>query len=179
MTDTRTRHHLVASNLIVSAIPEPVRAMAERLRQARLSSADPAVRARAQAEEAARKVVEQVKLEPVKQEPDSTVDPDSMTAVQAARYLNVTVDQVRGLASDGALRWFNTSRGDKRARYRFKQSDLDQFIADRTVQGAEQCPSTPRRSTKASTSSISSSKVIGFMDRRAAHLAEKQKNSKL
>lgn len=62
----RAHHDLVANDLVIGAVPEPVRAMAERLRLARLNSANPITRERAQAEEAARKVVEPVKLEPVK-----------------------------------------------------------------------------------------------------------------
>jgi hypothetical protein len=54
----RGHHKLQAQDLAVAAVPEAVRAMADRLRQARLTIANPIVRAQAEAEAA----VEPVKL---------------------------------------------------------------------------------------------------------------------
>jgi excisionase family DNA binding protein len=107
-------------------------------------------------------------------------DPQGLlTMTQAATRLNITPDQLKAFVDDGSLRFINVGRGRRRPRYRFTVSDLDAFIASRTTQETSApCRSTRARSTGASISSISRSKVIGFMDRRAALLAAKPKKSK-
>ena len=60
-------------------------------------------------------------------------DPDALlTAAQAAAKLNATIEQVMAYVEDGSLRYVNIGRGSKRPRYRFTQSDLNEFIAART-----------------------------------------------
>ena len=105
-------------------------------------------------------------------------DPDALlTAAQAAAKLNVTIEQVMAHVEDGSLRYVNISRGSKRPRYRFTQSDLNEFIAARTQEHSP-CPSSPQRNRRASTGTTSNSKVIGFTARRAALRAAKPKNTK-
>jgi hypothetical protein len=105
-------------------------------------------------------------------------DPNGLlTMAQAAARLGITIEQVKAHVDDGALRYVNVGRGKKRPRYRFTPVDLDEFIANRTMQ-EQPCRSIAPKRTEASTSSTSRSKVIGFTARRAALLAAKPKRSK-
>ena len=96
---------------------------------------------------------------------------------QAASYLKVTVEQIRGFVDDGELIFINVGRGKKRPRMRFAQEDLDRFIDSRRQKSNPPCLSTKRKNRRI-TNMTSKSPVIGFTALRNAHLEKKQKGSK-
>src|SRR5947207_2082579 len=95
-----------------------------------------------------------------------------MTSIQAAAYLNVTPEQLSKFVRDGELKFVNLGRGSKRPRYRFTKEDLDAFILSRTKQEQPQCQFSAPRNPGKSIAMTSGSKVIGFLDRRAARQNE-------
>jgi excisionase family DNA binding protein len=109
-------------------------------------------------------------VEPVRQ------DAVLLTLDEAAAYLNITAEQVSAFIADGTLDYINVGRGKRRPRIRFTKQDLDAFI-ERRRQREVICRSTSP-ATRRITTSISSSKVIGFTARRAALLAGKPKPTK-
>jgi hypothetical protein len=92
----------------------------------------------------------------------------------AAAKLNVTVEQLRAFVRSGALKCINMGNGTKRARYRFEDSDLQEFIDGRKSRETP-CLSTRLQSPNRITGSISKSVVVGFMAAREARLAKKPK----
>jgi excisionase family DNA binding protein len=88
------------------------------------------------------------------------------TPAQAARRLGVSNRTLRGLVTSGEVRYVNVGRGKQRERVMFTDSDLDDFISNRTRQKAQQsCPSTSQRARR-TTTSTSSGEVIAFTARR-------------
>jgi excisionase family DNA binding protein len=89
-----------------------------------------------------------------------------MTPRQAAEYLHVSTDQLRGFVHDGALRYVNVGRGKKRDRMMFTSGDLDEFVERRTrSRRVTSCLSTSLQGPR-STGTISSAEVVGFTARR-------------
>src|SRR4051812_16428507 len=98
-----------------------------------------------------------------------------MNRETAAEWLCISEDQVAELAHRGELRYINVGRGQKRARMRFTEEDLEEFVARRRRR--EVCLSTSPKSHRI-TISTSRSEVIGFTAVRAAQLAGKPKPTK-
>ncbi len=102
--------------------------------------------------------------------------PDGLrTPAEAAAKLGCSIKTLNSHIKAGGLKYVIIGHGTKRPRKMFTDADLNQFIADQTCK-AVPCPSirteTADRRTGTSTSRL---KVIGFMDRRNARLAAKQK----
>jgi excisionase family DNA binding protein len=96
------------------------------------------------------------------------------TRTQAARRLGVSIRTLRGLVSSGELRYVNVGRGKQREKMMFTDNDLDDLIAGRTRQKAQQCPSTSPK-VRRSTTSISGGEVIAFTARRSGQTGGKRK----
>ena len=96
------------------------------------------------------------------------------TPAQAARRLVVSIRTLRGLVSSGELRYVNVGRGKQREKMMFTDTDLDDFIASRTRQKAQQCPSTSPKARR-STTSTSSGEVVAFTARRNGQTGGKRK----
>lgn len=96
------------------------------------------------------------------------------TRTQAARRLGVSIRTLRGLVSSGELRYVNVGRGKQREKMMFTDNDLDDLIAGRTRQKAQQCPSTSPK-VRRSTTSTSSGEVIAFTARRNGRTDAKRK----
>ena len=96
------------------------------------------------------------------------------TPAQAARRLGVSIRTLRGLVSSGELRYVNVGRGKQREKMMFTDNDLDDLIAGRTRQKAQQCPSTSPK-VRRSTTSTSSGEVIAFTARRNGRTDAKRK----
>jgi excisionase family DNA binding protein len=95
------------------------------------------------------------------------------TMAEAAARLGCSVKTLKGHVASGALTYVNVGRGRERARMRFTDSDLNQFIANQTRK-APTCPSIETRVRRSGTS-ISKSEVIAFSDRRNARPGVKRK----
>ena len=97
------------------------------------------------------------------------------TLAQAARRLGISIRTLRGLITSGELRYVNVGRGKQRERVMFTDSDLDDFVAGRTRQKAQQsCPSTSPRARR-TTTSTSSGEVLAFTARRKERTEGKRK----
>jgi excisionase family DNA binding protein len=96
------------------------------------------------------------------------------TPAQAARRLGISIRTLRGLVSSGELRYVNVGRGKQREKMMFTDNDLDDLIAGRTRQKAQQCPSTSPK-VRRSTTSTSSGEVIAFTARRNGRTDAKRK----
>jgi excisionase family DNA binding protein len=97
---------------------------------------------------------------------------------QAAKKLDISEEQARGLVQDGELQFINVGRGKKRPRMRFTEEDLDDLIERRRRKSNPSCLSTNRKSHR-STNTTSKSTVIGFTALRNAQLEKTPRNSKL
>ena len=93
----------------------------------------------------------------------------------AAERLGVSVKTLQGYVSDGELRYISVGRGAKKVRRKFTDEDIDDFI-ERRAQRDMPCRSTGT-GTARSTTTTSSSKVIGFTALRDARASEKLKPS--
>jgi excisionase family DNA binding protein len=96
------------------------------------------------------------------------------TPEQAARRLGVSVRTLRGLVDSGELRYVNVGHGKQREKMMFTDHDLDDCIAKRTRQKAQQCQSIgpkPRRST----TMTSGGEVLAFTARRSGRTDVKPK----
>jgi excisionase family DNA binding protein len=113
---------------------------------------------------------------PVPQTPTPPFPTDGLkTPAQAARRLGVSNRTLRGLVTSGEVRYVNVGRGKQRERVMFTDSDLDDFVANRTRQKAQQsCLSTSPRARR-STTSISSGEVLAFTARRNGRTGGKRK----
>jgi excisionase family DNA binding protein len=102
--------------------------------------------------------------------------PDGLkTQAQAARRLNVSIRTLRGLVDSGELRYVNIGRGKRREKMMFTDGDLDDLIARRTRQKAQEtCPSTSPKARR-STTSTSSGAVLAFTARRNGQTGGKRK----
>jgi Helix-turn-helix domain len=94
-----------------------------------------------------------------------------MCPKEAAAKLGVSIKTLLGHVRDGSLRYVNISRGDKRPRYAFAESDLDEFEQARrwrneNVQGAPWRSTGPKKVR--TTNSISNAEVIAFTARPSA-----------
>jgi excisionase family DNA binding protein len=97
------------------------------------------------------------------------------TPAQAARRLNISIRTLRGLIASGELRYVNVGRGKQREKIMFTDNDLNDLIASRTRQKAQQsCPSTSPKARR-STTSISSGEVLAFTARRNGRTDAKRK----
>jgi excisionase family DNA binding protein len=96
---------------------------------------------------------------------------------EAAKRLNTSQDQVKGLVEEGRLSYVNIGRGTKRPRYRFTDADIAAFIEANRNREPSLCRFSKSGEVR-TTNTISKSVVVGFMAQRNARRAEKQKNSK-
>jgi hypothetical protein len=96
------------------------------------------------------------------------------TQAQAARRLNISIRTLRGLVSAGDLRYVNVGHGKEREKMMFTDNDLNDLIASRTRQKAQQCQSISPRARR-STTSTSSGEVIAFTARRNGRTGAKRK----
>jgi excisionase family DNA binding protein len=85
-----------------------------------------------------------------------------LTLKEAAARLKCTTDQVLGLVDDGELKYINVGRGKVKPRYRFAETDIDDFLdRRRTREEPKECLFT-REKVRRITNSIAGSKVIGL-----------------
>jgi excisionase family DNA binding protein len=96
------------------------------------------------------------------------------TPSQAARRLGVSIRTLRGLVTSGDLRYVNVGRGKQREKIMFTDNDLNDLIAGRTRQKAQQCQSISPRARR-STTSTSSGAVLDFTARRNGQTGGKRK----
>jgi Helix-turn-helix domain len=94
--------------------------------------------------------------------------------VQAAQRLGISIRTLRSLVSAGDLRYVNVGHGKQREKIMFTDNDLNDLIASRTRQKAQQCPSTSPRARR-TTTSISSGEVVAFTARRNGQTGGKRK----
>lgn len=99
-----------------------------------------------------------------------------LTMDEAATELRISVKVLRGHVKDGAIRYVVTGRGPKRPRISFDPADIEQFKEARKRWSAP-CPSIVRKGTR-STTSTSSSEVIGFLARREQAIAARRNKPK-
>src|ERR1700681_4055563 len=85
-----------------------------------------------------------------------------LTLREAAARLNITPNQVRGLIDDGNLKYINVGRGKIKPRYRFAETDIDEFLDRRRTREEPSCLSSSRKSPRRTIGSVSKSTVIGF-----------------
>ena len=65
---------------------------------------------------------------------DETIGRDVLlTLKEAAGRLQMTPDQVTAFVDDGKLCYINVGRGKLKRRFRFAESDIEQFQADRRI----------------------------------------------
>src|SRR5262245_25464663 len=101
--------------------------------------------------------------------------PDGLrTAAEAASKLGCSIKTLNGHVADGSLRYVNVGRGKQRARPRFADSDLDQFITAQTRKDAPPCPSIAPGARRSGTST-SGSEVIAFTGLRRPRPGAKPK----
>jgi hypothetical protein len=96
------------------------------------------------------------------------------TSAQAARRLGISIRTLRGLVTGGELRCVNVGRGKQREKIMFTDNDLDNLIAGRTRQKAQQCQSISPKARR-TTTSTSSGEVIAFTARRNGQTDAKRK----
>ena len=94
---------------------------------------------------------------------------------EAAEYLRISTKTLIAHVDDGAIQYINVGRGSKKRRIMFTEADLDEFI-ERRAQRNVPCRSTSTKAAR-STTSISSSKVIGFTALRDARTSERLMSS--
>jgi hypothetical protein len=116
-----------------------------------------------------------LKPPPKKRKPTSS---DGLHDIPAAAIkLNITQEKVRAFVRDGELKYINVGHGEKRPRYRFTESDINELIEKRKTQETP-CQSSGPKSQRRITGTDSKSVVVGFMEARNARLEKKPKNSK-
>jgi excisionase family DNA binding protein len=96
-----------------------------------------------------------------------------MTLKDAAARLNTTTDQVKSLVRDGKLKYINIGTGKIKPRYRFAETDIDDFEQQQRVREEPSCRFSNRKSQRHIIGSTSSSQVVGFTALRDAQLAKK------
>jgi hypothetical protein len=96
------------------------------------------------------------------------------TPSQAARRLGISIRTLRNLISAGDLLYVNVGHGKQRERIMFTDNDLNDLIASRTQQKAQQCQSISPRARR-TTTSTSSGEVIAFTARRSGQTGAKRK----
>jgi excisionase family DNA binding protein len=94
-----------------------------------------------------------------------------LTPKEAAAWLAVTVNQLHQLVSDGEMACIAVSRGQKRPRRRFTETDIQDFIEQRRNREVFLPSGTRRRRTNWT----SDSAIVGFTARPAAEKLKKQK----
>lgn len=88
------------------------------------------------------------------------------TPKETAARLKTTTDQVMGLVEDGKLKYINIGRGKIKPRYRFAETDIEDFEdQQRLRKEPRQCLFTSVRARR-TTNSIVGSKVIGLEELR-------------
>ena len=92
-----------------------------------------------------------------------------------ARVLGVSVKTLSGFVRDGEIRYIDVGRGKKKIRRMFTDQDIDQFQESRARREVP-CQSTSTKTAR-TTTSISSSKVVGFTALRDARANERLKVS--
>jgi excisionase family DNA binding protein len=97
------------------------------------------------------------------------------TPAQAARRLGISIRTLRNLVSAGDLRYVNVGHGKQREKMMFADNDIDDCIAKRTRQKAQEpCPSTSPKARRSITM-ISSGEVLAFTARRNGQTDAKRK----
>jgi hypothetical protein len=96
------------------------------------------------------------------------------TPAEAAERLHCSIKSVLAHVAAGELRYVAIGQGRKRPRKMFTDSDLDQFIENRTRKDAGLCPSS-KTHVRRSTDTASKSCVIAFTARRNARPGAKPK----
>lgn len=97
----------------------------------------------------------------------------SLGLCETAGLLGIDEKTLRGHVRAGNIGYLSIGLGTKRQRREFRLADLLEFLERMS---RRECPSTAPR-TRRSTTSTSSSGVIGFTARREALIAEKRKRS--
>lgn len=97
----------------------------------------------------------------------------SIGAGETARLLGVDSKTLRGHVRRGNIRFLVVGFGEQRPRREFRLADILEFLERMS---RRECPSTAPR-TRRSTTSTSSSEVVGFTARREALIAERQRQS--
>jgi|SRR5215467_6831026 len=95
---------------------------------------------------------------------------------EAAKRLNVSVDQLQGFVRDGELTYVNMGRGKKKIRRMFAESDISDFIERRRRRNTPPC--SPRSKDHRTTLQNSNEAAINFLARLNKHLNEKPAKSK-
>jgi excisionase family DNA binding protein len=113
------------------------------------------------------------KAVPVPRDSNALLKPD-----EAAARLGITVEQLLAHVEDGALRYINVGRGQKKPRYRFSETDLNEFISTRSTLEQRLCPSSSPKRASRITGTASKSNVVGFSALHAASLAKRPRGSK-
>jgi hypothetical protein len=98
---------------------------------------------------------------------------DLLNGRETAERLSITEDQLTAFARAGEIAYINVGRGKKRPRRRYAEEDIREFQERRRRREACLSTGTNGRHT---TSSISSTKVIGFTARRSARLGKMPRN---
>jgi hypothetical protein len=89
-----------------------------------------------------------------------------MTLREAAGRLKSTADQVIGLVNDGKLTYINIGRGKIKPRYRFADSDINEFEDQQRVREEPRRCLSIKEKARRTTNSIAGSKVIGLEELR-------------
>lgn len=97
----------------------------------------------------------------------------SIGAGETARLLGFDEKTLRAHVREGNIRYLSVGFGEKRPRREFRLADILEFLERMS---RRECPSTAPR-TRRSTTSTSSSEVIGFTARREALIAARRKPS--
>jgi hypothetical protein len=91
---------------------------------------------------------------------------DLLTLKQAAARLCITSEQTMEFVADGKLKWINVGRGKVRPRYRFAETDLGEFIEQRTTREAPKSCLFSKSRARKTTVTMAGSKVIGLEELR-------------
>jgi hypothetical protein len=94
---------------------------------------------------------------------------------EAAGRLGVSVKTLNGFVRTGELRYINAGNGKRKVRRKFTDENIAEFIEHRTKRDVP-CQSTSIRTAR-STTSTSSSRVIGFTALQDARANERLKHS--
>jgi len=115
-------------------------------------------------------------VEPAPQPAPAPAPADGLkTPSQAARRLGVSIRTLRGLVSSGELRYVNVGRGKQREKMMFTDNDLDDLIAKRTRQKAQQLCQSTSPAARRTITTTSNGKVLAFTARRNGRIGGKRK----
>jgi hypothetical protein len=101
--------------------------------------------------------------------------PDGLrTRAEAAAKLGCSLRTLDGHVASGALRWVNVGRGKQRARRRFTDTDLDEFIANQKRKDVPACPSAATSARQTGPTTFKS-EVFGFTEAQRRRRDAKRK----